>query len=557
MRPDSHAEAVLRDELRRELDRHVGPHPTWAGAPAARRAAARRRPPLRLLVVAALIGGGAVVGGLVLTTGSDRRPAVVPSPTTPLTATPRLVLALPTHRDMTGYPAALLTGTLAFDGQCVWIDDPSGGRHLPVWPGGYGLFELGGVLRVKDPANLHSVPIGGQIRVGGGEYHAGPEFDFLRTLMDGDVPVACQTADYWLVSPPETAIASASTPAVPWSDIGSFGMFDADRGWVLVVGGTAEAPSHQLFTTADGGLTWTRLSWRPDQRDLPVFTDPDLGWSIDVTTGADGSDVTVLRRTDNGGRSWEPVVLPDHLGLPEFPVFVDASTGYLMTSVGNLAGEPDPGGSLLKTVDRGRTWTVVADLPAGTSGGLHALGDRDLLAFGSTSRPGGQGRLAFDLLMTSHDGGRSWKATPIEDPYVDVVTLGQGAAIQLVRHDDSGPTDILMTTDGGKNWTLTGSAPWYIGSFAQASASTWYGVLGAADGLGPSFSRTTDAGRTWMPIPSVGLPPDPGFGQLRFVDEMHGWAVVVGGALGGPSGPPGLYATDDGGLSWRPITPGD
>ena len=71
-------------------------------------------------------------------------------------------------------------------------------------------------------------------------------------------------------------------------------------------------------------MTWTRKSWRPDQRDIPVFTDPDLGWSIDVTTGPDGSDVTVLRRTDDGGRSWQPVDLPDHVGVPEPPVFLDA-----------------------------------------------------------------------------------------------------------------------------------------------------------------------------------------------------------------------------------------
>ena len=250
MQSDTDIEAVLRDGLRRELDRRVGPHPTWAGAPAARQATARRRrPPMRLLVAAALLAAGGVVGGLVLTAGSDRRPAVVPSPTTPLTATPRLALALPTHRDMTSYPSALLTGTLTFDGSCVWIDGSDGIRRLPIWPAGYGLFELGGVLRVKDPANLHSVPIGGTIRVGGGEYHAGREFDFLRSLMDDDVSAACRAAEYWLVSPPETAGATPATPTAPWSDIGSFGMFDPDRGWVLVdrrhgLGSVAPAVHH-------------------------------------------------------------------------------------------------------------------------------------------------------------------------------------------------------------------------------------------------------------------------------------------------------------------------
>jgi Tol biopolymer transport system component len=67
---DHELERVLRGTLRETLDHQVGPHPLWAGSPAARRVADERRSrgrlPLRLLAVAALIaagGGAALLGG--------------------------------------------------------------------------------------------------------------------------------------------------------------------------------------------------------------------------------------------------------------------------------------------------------------------------------------------------------------------------------------------------------------------------------------------------------------------------------------------------------------
>jgi Tol biopolymer transport system component len=71
MKTDSDLDRQLRSILREELDREVGPDPTWAESPAARRVAeqerrARRRWPLRVLAVAALlgaIGGAAIAGG--------------------------------------------------------------------------------------------------------------------------------------------------------------------------------------------------------------------------------------------------------------------------------------------------------------------------------------------------------------------------------------------------------------------------------------------------------------------------------------------------------------
>lgn len=93
----------------------------------------------------------------------------------------------------------------------------------------------------------------------------------------------------------------------------------------------------------------------------------------------------------------------------------------------------------------------------------------------------------------------------------------------------------------------------------RAQSTTWISpdrgwVLGAA----PCGTRTcagvietTDAGTTWhwagnagAPLAVLGEPGVPGVTDIRFTDERHGWEY-------GPS----LYATDDGGRTWRAVAP--
>ncbi len=100
---------------------------------------------------------------------------------------------LPTHRDLNAYPTAILDATLVMDGSCLWASNPSG-RWLAIWPSGY---TLDGVA-VASGGQLVAA-VGGPVRLGGGEYHAA-DYDFLRTLMNDDLPMPCRGGDYWLVS---------------------------------------------------------------------------------------------------------------------------------------------------------------------------------------------------------------------------------------------------------------------------------------------------------------------------------------------------------------------
>jgi photosystem II stability/assembly factor-like uncharacterized protein len=51
--------------------------------------------------------------------------------------------------------------------------------------------------------------------------------------------------------------------------------------------------------------------------------------------------------------------------------------------------------------------------------------------------------------------------------------------------------------------------------------------------------RTQDAGRTWNPVA-----PDSGFWDVRFSSPTEGWGVDVQRTI---------WATHDGGLTWRPL----
>lgn len=101
---------------------------------------------------------------------------------------------LPTHKDLNGYPAALLEATLVRDGQCLYAEGlEANGRWLPIWPSGFG---LSGDAVMNGSAQIATV--GDHVRLGGGEYHES-QYDFLRTLMPADVPAACRGGEYWLV----------------------------------------------------------------------------------------------------------------------------------------------------------------------------------------------------------------------------------------------------------------------------------------------------------------------------------------------------------------------
>ncbi|MBV9282592.1 MAG: hypothetical protein JOZ41_21145 [Chloroflexi bacterium] len=86
-------------------------------------------------------------------------------------------------------------------------------------------------------------------------------------------------------------------------------------------------------------------------------------------------------------------------------------------------------------------------------------------------------------------------------------------------------------------------------SFLDARHGWALGASCSRPGTCPSIAIrvTTDGGRTWRPaIPKERISPgDQTVGPVQFVDPLRGWVAA---------GPSSVYRTDNGGLSWHPVT---
>ena len=122
------------------------------------------------------------------------------------------LVLLPTHRELNSYPAALLEAMLLREGDCVYAEElHSGTRYLVIWPPGTWLADGSRPAEVVGRDGNVIAAMGEAVRVGGGEM---PSLEFLRTLLEHDIPEPCVGGHYWLASDVESAWGAAA--AASW-----------------------------------------------------------------------------------------------------------------------------------------------------------------------------------------------------------------------------------------------------------------------------------------------------------------------------------------------------
>ena len=211
---------------------------------------------------------------------------------------------------------------------------------------------------------------------------------------------------------------------------------------------------------------------------------------------------------------------------------------------GRVAWVAGSAGTILRTVDGGRSWASVGP-PAAA-----ALQFRDIEAFDARHAVAltiGEG--ADSRLYATSDGGRSWTETFRNDEpaaFYDCVTFLDSRHGLALSDPVGGKFRILATADGGRSWQVrpTDGMPDALpGEFAFAASGT---CLVSADGRayfatgGGASARifsSRDGGRTWSvtdsPIPSG---PSAGIYSLAFADPRHG--IAVGGDYAAPTAAP-------------------
>jgi photosystem II stability/assembly factor-like uncharacterized protein len=230
---------------------------------------------------------------------------------------------------------------------------------------------------------------------------------------------------------------------------------------------------------------------------------------------------------------------------------------------GRVAWASGSAGTVLRTVDGGRTWRQVG--PAGTAD----LQFRDIEAFSANRAVAlsiGEGEQS--RVYVTDDGGQTWTETfRNSDPsaFYDCVAFFDHRRGVALSDPVDGHFRIASTSDGGRSWRVlpTSGMPAALpGEFAFAASGTclvadsrsgraWFATGG---GSAARVFRTGDHGLNWTvadtPVPSG---PSAGIYSLAFRDARHG--IAVGGDFAVPTAAPDAAAiTRDGGRTWVSAT---
>ena len=242
------------------------------------------------------------------------------------------------------------------------------------------------------------------------------------------------------------------------------------------------------------------------------------------TTRIHTFDTTVIHAADI---AWSSVVAPTSQGL----VNVSCDGPNNITAVG-------AGGTIIHSVDSGKTWTIQTSNTTQDLYGVYVKG-----AFGAVV-----GTTAYSpaVVLTTSDAGITWTQQSFSDNSNELrglCFLNPQLGFAVGTDLDGVAGHLYGTTDGGKSWAPV-SIPAVAGLYGIHFANAQSGV---ASGKAGALLRTIDGGQTWT---SVSYP-----GVAGFIRTVIPWPANAWLALGGPDDNSSniFLRSDDGGASWHTV----
>ncbi|MBI1807326.1 MAG: T9SS type A sorting domain-containing protein [Ignavibacteria bacterium] len=280
------------------------------------------------------------------------------------------------------------------------------------------------------------------------------------------------------------------------SGLNAVTFLDSLNGW-------ATGDNEVILHTSDGGIAWTlqHKVMMPSSINAIDFLSLTEGWAA----GSSGKTF----HTIDGGATWSLRVIgaqtTSYLGI----TFADPSLGF---AVGT-------NGKIIRTEDGGLIWSDVS--PPDSVNFNEVIMQNTFVGW----IVGDGGRM-----LRTINGGQSWSSTIIADGYnLDGLTRASG---KLWAVGEFGR--IIESTNSGIAWTTLDAGSRLSVNWIDFPSST----VGVAVGQTGLLARTTDAGTTW----SLSTSPSPSIScyGVKFIDDVHGWAVGDNGAI--------LRTTD--GINW-------
>ena len=229
---------------------------------------------------------------------------------------------------------------------------------------------------------------------------------------------------------------------------------DARRGWAVGHWGV-------VLHTGDGGETWTLQ--RESTQDRPLFGVHFFDARHGVAVGL----WSLVLTTDDGGRTWTQGVVPAPPGAKKADLNL---YGLFVTANGELVATSERG-TLLRSADRGRSWSYIATGYRGSFWTGAALADGSVVVAGLRG-----------TIYRSPNGHDGWAR-------VDSGTTASIASLQVAR--GSGPEQVaaaavdgtvLRSADGGVSFQRQAARPGAPGLTALVFGAGGQAVLFSRDG---------------------------------------------------------------------------
>ena len=273
-------------------------------------------------------------------------------------------------------------------------------------------------------------------------------------------------------------------------------------------------------------------------------------------------------------------------GSPPSPLSI-APTGFSgagRSTAPQMAGGPGSAMPASKASRRCRSWvrtpgafstvarSIAPTISAPPGSGLgpsrspgYSIGDFSRFgparAWAFSGEPIGQSATFHPIVLFTGDGGRNWSRVQLGDDLATVertsASLRQGVLWLLsasIPGAGSQPKRLYRSDDVGASWRLIADSPMGTKSQFNTLPLAGYatdltvspgGNLFLAGGRSTLY-MSTDGGVKWRAAipPSLANPGDGGVSPPVFVDALHGWEMTQ----------PGIFRTDDGGLTWELAT---